>query len=338
MRIGHYVIGLGTPFDQPSEGKGLLTARIQNFGSAPDVAPVAPATSTGHLTTPNESILYFNFWPDPAIMYSNTNIYPKAYNPYSATSPVPAPLPPVAGATYDPRAMILLDCLTTNDRYSDFTVTIGNGNPDITKIRVLEKLNVNTASGDVLRALPAINALGGNADMAVANILTYRSGIATKYNGVSPSGALSASLPAPSNGFHSMAEFLIPLAAINNNTTTMYDRDTTWARLFNLCTVRSDTFVVYGYLEAVRPNPGYTATFNNQSDWYQPTTDDPTNTTARLLRVAKRRWVAIVDRSFSDYSRYTNVVPKGTTAPVNLPYANDSYVLPKIVAIRNLPQ
>lgn len=105
--------------------------------------------------------------------------------------------------------------------------------------------------------------------------------------------------------------------------TDLKTRDQDWSAMLNLCTVRSDTFVVYGFMEAVRANPAYTS-FDNASHWYGAVTDDPHDpnlATIPLLRIAQRRWVAIIDRSFSNYDR-----------------SDPKFTLPRVVAIKDLPQ
>jgi hypothetical protein len=93
--------------------------------------------------------------------------------------------------------------------------------------------------------------------------------------------------------------------------------------MLTLCTVRSDTFIVYGYMEAVRVNPAYPASpgHNNGTDWYAGVTDDPHDATKPNLRIAQRRWVALIDRSFSNYDR-----------------SDSKFTLPRVVAIKDLPQ
>jgi hypothetical protein len=301
----------------------LLTERITQLGSGADPAPNAPtASSTGTFTQANEAIIYFDFWPNPA-MFQTTTEYPIAVAP--PTTPVPV------DPNCDMRAVVLLNCLATIDRFSDFSIDIGNGNPDITKLRIPGKINVNTASPDVLRALPGI-AAQPNPDQLIANILTYRSGVAQTYGpGNTPNNLPPIVMTYAGRGFHTLGELLVAMGT--GSSATIDARDKAWASIYNLCTVRSDTFVVYGYMEAVRQNPNFTSTtFNNGSHWYtasddttyypstSPTIDDPHNT-GPLIRVARRRWVAIVDRSFSNY--------KAGTA---------NFSLPRIVAIKDLPQ
>jgi|GEM_PF-2292001 len=81
---------------------------------------------------------------------------------------------------------------------------------------------------------------------------------------------------------------------------TLVQRDVPAARVMNYCTVRSDAFVVYGLLEALRQNSN---SHNDGTDWYGAVTEDPSDTSAPNRRVASRRFMAIVDRSLVNYPR-----------------------------------
>jgi hypothetical protein len=311
-------------------GEFSRTIRLANeFSTAavPATPTNAIATHLGNLMSaapynsmaaPIEAQIRFDFYADPSIY---------------ATSPPTDPT-----GKHDIRAIRLLDELAMIDRVSDYGNTVnGVTGFDIQKIRLPGQINVNTASGDVLRAIPNMT------DQMVANILAYRTrdfptgtpGSAT-YNGVSSASYDPATYPG--HGIRSLGELLVPLSTVQPASLVSPDqylsgtldyRDEAWGNIYNLCTVRSDTFAVYGYMEAVKQNPADT-TFNNGSDWYtasnnaiytaSSTIDDPHNA-GPLIRVARRRWVAIVDRSFSNYAAGT---------------ANFS--LPRVVAIKDLPQ
>ena len=262
------------------------------------MAPNVPvAGSSGNISDPNEATLYFNFWPNPSLYMWPDPSKPIQEYPLMIDLPnnklSPSGRSVGAGHAFDAncdlRAVTLLDCLATIDRFSDFSINIGNNNPDITKLRIPGKINVNTASGDVLRAIPNMT------DQMVADVLCYRSGGANAagYHGTVPSAGLvayltalaSATPPYVPHGFHSLAELLVPLGTgatnpvINpQNPTVATSRDKAWASVYNLCTVSSDTFVVYGYLEAVQQNPAFPG-FNNAAHWYSTgaalVSDDP---------------------------------------------------------------
>ena len=126
--------------------------------------------------------------------------------------------------------------------------------------------------------------------------------------------------------------------------TSFVQRDALWAACANNFCVHSDTFAVYGLVQAIRLNPNYVSsggTINN-TDWYNAnqsiygnngtiqgmlstqssiTTSSGTTAIPEFILEGQRRFVAIVDSSYS--------TPAGTTGT---PPA------PKIVAIKYLPQ
>ncbi len=269
----------------------------------------------------------------------------------------------------DPRAAALLENVVTVDRASDGYDQTGNGVDDMTELRTPGRINVNTASFDVLCAMIQ----GANPNMTVidvanhaAVIIAYRdrttvasgTGIGSyKTNAATPT---FSSTDFPGKGIRTIGELAIPLGIADGtisyksgNTppfevltqpsssayfpsanysimdvfgrgalTTSYG--STWAKIFNTATVRSDTFIVYGYVEAVKKNPNYTGTFDPDDSWYQgdsngqgwrnPSASNP------LQLMSSRRFIAVVDRSYSNN-------PRGASA-----------VLPKIVAYKELPR
>ncbi|HUO06997.1 MAG TPA: hypothetical protein VM008_01590 [Phycisphaerae bacterium] len=304
-------------------GTGKYTSGASSYTQTPvaftgPLITAAPYPTMTGPTTDNskqyEAFVHFDFSYDP----TTTDIYGTS-NTYS--------LAPTTTGNFDLRAIQLLDILTMVDRASDFsTYTVDPYNPltvtfDLNRLSVPGLINVNTASGDVLRAIPNMT------DQMVANILAYRirsSGPIT-YGATMAASATYPQATYPGYGIRSFSELMIPLSGLVPNIpldTVEYDassfahRDQAWGSICNLCTVRSDTFAVYGYLEAIRQNPNFTGTFNNMSDWYGTASDDPHNTTSPVIRVARRRWIAIIDRSLTS---------TGST-------------LPRIVAIKDLPQ
>ncbi len=140
----------------------------------------------------------------------------------------------------------------------------------------------------------------------------------------------------PGYGIRSLSELMVPLTIdpAFANALTLDQRDQLWATLYNMCTVRSDTFIVYGYLEAVKANlnfqvAGISTPHNNGTDWYGPVSDDPHNVTAPNIRVARRRFIALIDRSQANFNR---LGPTGPTGPTNA-----SYQAPRVIAIKDLP-
>jgi hypothetical protein len=177
----------------------------------------------------------------------------------------------------------------------------------------------------------------------------------------------SVSANFPGYGIRSLAELQVPFSAymplyvaklnakdggsrtVDSVFPTIADRDAIWGAMCNALTVRSDTFVVYAYLEAVRQNPRYVVDsahreFVNDVDWYTQNlgegigiTDDPNDTKHALLRVGRRRWVAIVDRSQANYSRYLPMLTELSPGPA-LYVLDPRFTLPRIVAQKDLPR
>jgi hypothetical protein len=314
----------------------VATPTLIANGLLEDRLPTLSANTTPYdrMDLPIDSQLHFNFFAPP-VFFSTT----PTTDPYKTAADVPSGNPKPG----DIRAVHLLDQISFIDRQSDGVSASSLGLTNtIDKLRLPGRINMNTASGDVVRAIPAIQ-LTTTPNQTVANILAYRdrlsnSNARAKYPQGTGTAAttdysdhLTATSKYPGLGFRSMAELLNVLAVPGAQ--DLQSRDAIWAAAYNLCTVRSDTFVVYAYMEAVRRNPRYTGAFDNASVWYgtgaQNVADDPNTptapvtdiTTVPLLRVAQRRWVAIIDRSFCNYD-----------------VGSGSFTLPKVVAIKDLPQ
>jgi hypothetical protein len=163
----------------------------------------------------------------------------------------------------------------------------------------------------------------------------------------------------PGYGIRSLAELEVPISLAEDkirgaSATTLNDRDGDWAKMVNILTTRSDTFLVYGYIEAVRQNPRYVGSkpivhldgtqnvnFNNATDWYlnypafgaipPAVSDDPSDSQSPMQRVGRRRWVALVDRSQANFSRYYPVPLIGNVL-------DPRFTGPRIVAQKDLPQ
>ncbi len=258
-------------------------------------------------------------------------IYNAAGNP---VDPYVSPAAPPASAPKDgdPRAMGLLDFLTFVDRVSDFSLppdtSVDRSGAAISKLRMPGQINVNTAPAEVLATIPV---LGANAKL-VGAILAYRWRTTSNDPRIpgpyqSPTYDFSDKLAGgkfPGYGIRSLGELNIPLSIDQSAALFLNDRDQAWASVYNCCTVRSDTFVVYGYLEAVRVNPNYVNAglpHNNAGDWYGLAVDDPRGATAPNIRVARRRFIAIIDSSGCNYSR-----------------TDPRFALPRVIAIKDLPQ
>ena len=252
----------------------------------------------------------------------------------------------------DPRAQRFLSYVASIDRASDGADQLGGGTADtLEEVRIPGRINVNTAPPEVLEAALATPITDTTLlAKAVANIVAFRTRSASAYTYKSQNSLIYSTLPG--TGIRSMAELLIPLNGAegriavsagnltlanlggnsqsvtnltgNSTTGTMTGNAGTsigsWAKLFTACTVRSDAFVVCGYMEAIRAHPK--GTHDNAGNWYTGTTsDDPLAAGVNNLRVSKRRWVAIVDRSWCNYSR-----------------GDPNFVMPRVVAIKDLPQ
>jgi type II secretory pathway pseudopilin PulG len=290
------------------------------------VSLAASTAPYNNMQFPIDSQLHFNFLAAPWI-YNTTPTADLASPPPGVPFKNPG----------DIRAVHLFEQISLTDRVSDSTIDLSKaGISGIDKLRLPGQINLNTASGDVIRALPMIQAMTTpSQNEIVANILAYRDRYATSdakaaypptILGVTPTSKpptmdFSNATFYPGKGFRSMAELLVVLGDFN--ATDLAGRDKDWAKMLTLCTVRSDTFIVYGYMEAVRVNPAYPASpgHNNGTDWYAGVTDDPHDATKPNLRIAQRRWVALIDRSFSNYDR-----------------SDSKFTLPRVVAIKDLPQ
>ncbi len=295
------------------------------------------ASATGVGDHPFDAQVHFDFRGAP-MLYSPGATAPTGYVPG------------------DVNAVKLLQYLTLTDRVSDYTIDLGDNATagGISKIRIPGRINVNTASPQVLGTLPVFSNTTGSVPNAqlLGCILAYRwrttttdARIPINCQPVTPVDFTSQT-NYPGYGIRSMAELQIPILVFQEyaiaktgptlSYPTLFDRDQLWAQMFNSLTVRSDTFVAYAYLEGVRLNPRYAGpAIDNSIIWYQnvpsgggPTiTDDPNDTTHQLLRVARRRWVAIVDRSQANFSRYA---PGSTTL-------DPRFAQPRIVAQKDLP-
>jgi hypothetical protein len=295
-----------------------------------------------------------------------------AYNS-SAPAAYPGSDFPVEAAVYfdfaaDGKARRLLDFITFTDRVSDASIDLGdnsqyiddplvltNYSRGLSKLRIPGKINVNTASAEVLSSLPTLYNGLQNQQQLIAAILAFRYRSVNDGNDPRIPAAFTANPPTmqlydfratPGYGVRSLAELEIPIIAYQKANNIAYasinERDQLWASLYNSLTVRSDTFIAYAYLEAVRPNPRYTGpAANNGTDWYTvnydngsataPTigiTDDASKSNFSLVRVGRRRWVSIIDRSQADYSRF---IP----ASLNL---DPRFTQPRIVAQKDLPR
>jgi hypothetical protein len=287
-----------------SVGMGVVPTHLQTITSA--ASPPPPFSTAA--TTPGvwDAQLHFDFYGDPAF--------------YSI-----APQPNIdATGKHDIRAVKLFDSCAMIDRVANANFKVNGTALDINELRIPGQINVNTASGDVLFAIPGISVpTNPSPNLLIANILAYRDRDVSgtmKYPAVTGTANSTDFSSIPGKGIRGLPELMVPiLATLGTTPATLDARDQIWANICNLCTVRSDSFAVYGYLEAVRQNRNFTGF--NASSWYSSVSDDPNNTTSPLIRLGRRRWVAIVDRSFSNYAA-----------------SDPKYSIPRVVAIKDLPQ
>ncbi len=223
---------------------------------------------------------------------------------------------PLIGAVQpDDRAQGMLQYITMTNQAS-YADTNDGGGPSsynttfdpytLDKLRMPGRINVNTASLPVLDAmlasLTAAPLTAANETQIATDIASFRDRtVGTSYADGTSTGQLGGM------GISSMADLAYaisgPYGGIFNLTstlpTTMDQRDEYWASLANMCTVRSDTFAVYGLIEALRPN-GVTP---RDTDWYSATqasgkiSIDPNSTTAEFVLEGSQRFVAVIDRS-----------------------------------------
>jgi len=300
-------------------GDGPISDQFEKFFTA------AANSNLTNSQCQDDAAVHFDFLTNP-FAFNNTG---------GLTAPAALQAGQYAG---DIRAMKLLDCLAFVDRVSDYSLDFGyNGNDPygLSKLRIPGRININTASPNVLATLPPFNA--GTNNSIIGDILAYR--WRCRHDDQRIPAACQAGAhdfddvtKYPGYGIRSMGELMVPLSvAFAGSNRTMYDRDAIWGQLYNMCTVRSDTFVVYAYLEAIKVNPKYAAGHNNSSDWYGAFTDNPDDNSAPNLRVGRKRWIALIDRSGNNFDRF-NIV---NGLPVS---TNTNFSAPKIIAVKDLPQ
>ena len=225
----------------------------------------------------------------------------------------------------DPRALNILKMITMTNQ-ADNPAMSGNS-ATLDAIRMAGRLNVNTASLPALENLFVSVGDSSSADNLATLIVDCRDRIGTFIN----TGTNN-----PGSGICSTGQLLYALNDGSTAATTMDNRDWTWATIYNMATVRGDTFVVYGLIQALHLNGNYNGTLPttaNTTDWYTANqagtsgsvavpliSTDPDNTAAEYILEGQRRFVAIMDRS------YCNLGP-----------STPGFQLPKVVALKVLP-
>ncbi|HMD55046.1 MAG TPA: hypothetical protein VKJ65_10905, partial [Phycisphaerae bacterium] len=289
--------------------------------------------------------LYFDFAYDPRASF---NAYNMNYSYNAAGNSTGA-----ASATVQPT---ILSLMTLTDRASDPSISpTPTGIPNSTAlVRIPGRININTASEPVLltafsnvldlygypNATVGVNKTADLhlAEQMVLDTIAFRQRLASAKTLplVREAGTVTTTTTVPYNysntavfpgngGFRSIGDLLvalIPDAIANAPTqpTTLQARDAAWADVANFCTVRSDTFGVYGYIQALQINPNYNSgAVTNVTDWYNANlynavggentianttapaiTTNPTSTQAEFILVGQERFVAVIDRSESN--------------------------------------
>ncbi len=329
-----------TPGTEPVAGAALLN--IADFNRITRLISVSALSGTVYVPVQMISATIANLaapqTPTITDMQSAANSY-LAYEPYARFDF----LQPTNAAPPDPRALDILKMITMTNPASDLSYNSDDSGTSITQatlnaIRMAGRLNVNTASLPALENLFVSVGNSSNAAALATLIVDFRDRIGSFANLAGTSN--------PGSGICSMGQLLYVLnfsgnpATYNTSATTMDSRDWNWATIYNMATVRSDSFVVYGLIQALHLNGNYVApsgdTTINTTDWYTANqgtviasgttgtqnsiSTDPENVGAEFILQGQRRFVAIIDRSYSDIS------PSSPT-----------FQLPKVVAIKLLP-
>ena len=268
-----------------------------------------------------QAALYFDFAYDPRAAVTAVD---QAFSDPAVTA---------AGGAVGEIPPCILTMTTLTDRTGNTTdaISLPNGAADL--VRLPGKININTADENVLytafsedAAASQIVAPTGFSGSSftpqwqmVADTIAYRNRLA---GGSSlQAGTMATTVPTSwytsssgrwgsTVGFHSLGDLLLALIPSENlsSITTLQQRDAPWADVENFLTVRSDTFAVYGYIQALRLNPQWTGIANYQpTDWYNANrgialgdegsiSADPTQN-AEFILEGSRRFVAIIDRS-----------------------------------------
>ncbi len=142
------IMRVANEIDSSKNGDADTTAPATDDGVLADQlikrisTPLAALVNT---QCPEDASIHFDF-KAPGWMYNSPN------------APVDVTAPPSGMKTGDIRAVHLLECLAMVDRVSDPTIDLGDNNTvarGISKLRIPGQININTAPGEVLAALPA---------------------------------------------------------------------------------------------------------------------------------------------------------------------------------------
>jgi hypothetical protein len=289
-------------------------------------------------------------------VYQAALYFDFAYDPRAAVTAVdqafadPAVSAGGGSAGEIPPSILTMTTLTDRTENTTDAISLPNGAADL--VRLPGKVNINTADEDVLYTAFSEDAAAGEIDapsgfsgssfspiwQMVADTIAFRNRMTA---GTSlQAGDMATSVPpvwytstegeyGSTLGFHSLGDLLLALMPSENlsGMATLQQRDAPWADVETFLSVRSDTFAVYGYIQALRLNPQWTGIANYQPvDWYNanrgiPIGDagsisaDPTQN-AEFILEGSRRFIAVVDRSICN---------------------NGAAFVPQIVAMKTLP-
>ncbi len=312
---------------------------VATAAGAPFHASVLPVdASAGNISNEAfQAALYFDFAYDPRAAFTVADqSFPDPVLTPDGISPTATPNS--AGRNEMPPTVLALTTLLGRNMPNPAAKGLPRGATDL--VRLPGRININTANPAVLYStLSNDGALwNGNAPPAAASVRQLAAdAIAMRDRLGSANLAIfsaSRSIATPAyNGFsgigyHSTADLLVAfIPTVESGTfptggtympATIQQRDAAWADIENFISVRSDTFAVYGLIQALRLNPAYVTMARSATtayapvDWYnanQGITPGRTATrdsltmnqhdpNAEFILESSRRFIAIIDRSY----------------------------------------
>jgi len=328
-------------YNTPGAGTYFNQGMVYPLDAAALSMPLLPDVTGTHISYETyQAALYFDFAYDPraASTVADENFTDPAV---TAGGGVPGEIAPS-----------ILTMTTLADRTSNTTdaIALPNGAADL--VRMPGKVDVNTADQDVLYTAMSEDAAAGEINapanfsggtfnpvwQMVADIIAYRNRMSAGQTVAT--GGMATVVPADwyatssgrygsTVGMHSLGDLLlafIPSESLTNMQ-TLQQRDAAWGDAAGFLTVRTDTFAVYGYIQALILNPQWTQIASYQpTDWYNANrgipigeagsiSTDPT-ANAEFILEGSRRFIAVIDRSLCN---------------------DGASFMPQIAAIKSLP-